>query len=89
MRFLLVSAGLLLLTGSAAAGRPTAHTLRKSRTGPIAAIAQNNTTAAWLTSGGTKSCNAVHVLSPGKRDRSLPQPDSPGSTSTCQWILAD
>ena len=88
MRFLLVSAGLLVLAGSAVAGRPTAHTLRKSRGGPIAAVAQNNGFAAWLTSGAkTRTCNLVHVMSPGKHDRVLPQP-SPG-TLTCNWTLAD
>jgi len=86
VRFLVVSAGLLVLAGSAIAGRPTAHTLRKSRGGPIVAIAQNNGMAAWLTSG-TKSCNAVHLLSPGKRDRSLPQPPSGGLT--CGWTLSE
>ena len=84
MRFLLASAGLLVLAGAAVAARPTAHTLRKSRGGPIAAIAQNNGMAAWLTSS-TKSCNAVRILSPGKHDRSLPQPASP--SLTCGWNL--
>src|SRR5262249_3271896 len=68
VRFLLVTAGLLLLAGTAIAGRPTAHTLRKSAGAPIAAIAQNNDMAAWLTAGGKKGCNLVHVLSPGKHD---------------------
>jgi hypothetical protein len=88
VRFLLASAGLLLLAGVAVAGRPTPHTLRKSHGGPIAAIAQSGAMAAWLTTGGTKSCNAVHILSPGKRDRILPQPDAPGSL-TCNWTLSD
>jgi hypothetical protein len=79
--------GLLVLAGSAAAGQPSAHTLRRSANGPIEAVAQDGDLAAWLTSGGTKACNAVHVLSPGKRDRSLPQP-GPG-TMTCNWSLAD
>ncbi len=87
MRFLAATAGLLLLAGSAVASRPTAHTLRKSANGPIAAVAQNNTVAAWLTSGGTKGCNLVHILSPGKRDRSLPQPSS--GSMTCNWTLTD
>ena len=86
MRFLLASAGLLVLAGAAVAARPTAHTLRKSREGPIVAIAQNNTMAAWL-SASTKSCNAVHVLSPGKHDRSLPQPPADGLT--CGWDLSE
>ena len=75
-----------MLAGSAVAGRPTAHTLRKSRGGPITAIAQNNGVAAWFTSS-TKGCNLVHILSPGKPDRSLPQPSF--STLTCHWNLAD
>jgi hypothetical protein len=69
------------------AGRPTAHTLRKSAGGPIAAIAQNNGVAAWLTSSTTGACNVVHILSPGKKDRTLPQP-APGSM-TCNWSLQD
>lgn len=85
MRALLATAGLLVLAGStaAAAAKPPAHTLRKSAGGPIEAVAQDNTTAAWLTAG-TKPCNEVHVLSPGKHDRMLP-----GSNSmTCRWTLA-
>jgi hypothetical protein len=87
VRFLVATAGLLVLAGSAVAGRPTAHTLRKSARGPIVAVAQNNSMAAWLTSGGTKACNLVHVLSPGKHDRSLPQPSS--TSTTCRWSLKD
>jgi hypothetical protein len=88
VRLLLASAGLLVLVGSAVAGHPTAHTLRKSPGGPIEAIAQNNGVAAWLTSGAkAKTCNLVHVMTPGKHDRILPQP-SPGSL-TCNWNLAD
>ena len=86
MRFVLATAGLLLLAGSAVAGRPTAHTLRKSAHGPIVAVAQNNDVAAWLTfTSPTRGCNEVHVLSPGKHDRSLPQPGS----MTCNWNLGD
>lgn len=87
MRALLASAGLLVLAGSAVAGRPTAHTLRKSAGGPIAAIAQNNGVAAWFTSSTSGACNVVHILSPGKRDRSLPQPSS--GSLTCNWSLKD
>ena len=87
VRFLVATAGLLVLAGSAVAGRPTAHTLRKSPGGPIAAIAENNGVAAWFTAG-TKGCNLVHILSPGKPDRSLPaQPLSGGPT--CHWSLKD
>jgi hypothetical protein len=86
VRALLASAGLLVLVGSAGAGRPTAYTLRKSTGGPIAAIAQNNGVAAWLTFS-TKACNSVHILSPGRPDRSLPQP--PSGSMTCHWNLAD
>jgi hypothetical protein len=85
VRALLVSAGLLVLAGSAVAGRPTAHTLRKSAAGPIAAIAQDNNTAAWLTAGTRGTCNEVHVLAPGKRDRILPRPTS--GSMTCNWDL--
>jgi hypothetical protein len=84
VRALVATAGLLVLTGSALAGRPTAHTLRKSAAGPIAAVAQDNRVAAWLTSS-TRPCNQVHVLAPGKHDRSLPSSDS----MTCQWNLLD
>ncbi|HEU5245251.1 MAG TPA: hypothetical protein VFU33_12695, partial [Gaiellaceae bacterium] len=89
MRFLVATAGLLLLAGSAVAGRPTAHTLRKSAGGPIVAVAQNNNMAAWLTyTSATKgACNLVHVLTPAKRDRTLPQPAS--TTMTCNWTLTD
>jgi hypothetical protein len=88
VRALLATAGLLVLAGSALAGRPTVHTLRKSGSGPIEAVAQDNNFAAWLTyTAGTRGCNAIHVLSPGKRDRSLPQPSSP--TVTCGWTLSD
>lgn len=87
MRFLVATAGLLVLAGSAIAGVPTAHTLRKSPGGPIAAIAQNNGVAAWLTSSTKGACNVVHILSPGKKDRTLPQPAPP--SMTCNWDLQD
>ncbi len=87
MRALLATAGLLALAGSAAAaGQPTAHTLRKSPGGPIETIAQDGSSIAWLSSN-TKACNAIHVLAPGTPDRIAPQPSS-GST-TCHWDLAD
>ena len=75
-----------MLAGSAAAANPTAHTLRKSASGPIAAVAQDSNVAAWLTAS-SRGCNAVHVLSPGKHDRILPQPAS--GSMTCRWSLAD
>jgi hypothetical protein len=88
VRFLVVTAGLLLLAGTAIAGRPTAHTLRKSTGGPIVAIAQNNSVASWLTfNTNKKACNEVHILSPGKADRILPQPEA--SSMTCNWNLGD
>jgi hypothetical protein len=87
VRALFATAGLLVLTGSAAAGSPTAHTLRKSPTGPIEAVAQDGYSAAWFTFGGTKGCDEIHVLSPGKPDRILPPP-TPDST-TCNWDLTD
>jgi hypothetical protein len=86
VRFLIATAGLLVLAGSAVAGRPTAHTLRKSPGRPIVAIAENNSVAAWFTAN-KKGCNLVHVLSPGKRDRSLPQPPPRSSSLTCGWDL--
>ncbi|MGH2977949.1 MAG: hypothetical protein ACRDKC_06215 [Gaiellaceae bacterium] len=88
MRFVLATAGLLVLAGSAVAGRPTAHTLRKSAGGPIEAIAENNGVAAWFTFNTTQTqCNLVHILSPGKPDRILPQP--PSGTTTCNHDLSD
>ncbi len=90
MRALLATAGLLVLASSAAAAKPSAHTLRKSASGTIVAVAQDNTTAAWLTFSAPKGpCNAVHLLSPGKKDRSLPQPTSGSPTMTCNWNLGD
>ncbi|MFL5959686.1 MAG: hypothetical protein ACJ75G_05395 [Gaiellaceae bacterium] len=87
MRALLATAGLLALAGSAtAAGSPTVHTLRKSPSGPIVATAQDGGSVAWL-SASMPECDAVHVLSPGTTDRTLPQPSS-GST-TCRWDLTD
>ncbi|MGZ4290361.1 MAG: hypothetical protein ACXVRJ_07130 [Gaiellaceae bacterium] len=91
MRLLLASAGLLVLAGAAVAGRPTVHTLRKSAGGPIAAVAQDGKLAAWLTftSRTTKACNLVHVFSPGKHDRSLPQPQPSSQSMTCNWDLSN
>jgi hypothetical protein len=88
VRALLATAGLLVLAGAAAAAPPTGHTLRKSSSGPIEAIAQDGSSVAWLTSGSkTRTCDAVHVLTAGKPDRSLPQPDP--SSMTCNWVLSD
>jgi hypothetical protein len=86
VRVLLATAGLLVLAGSAAAGPPTAHTLRKSANGPIAAIAQDGSSIAWLSSS-TKTCDAIHVLAPGTPDQVFPQPSS--SSTTCHWDLTD
>ena len=88
MRALLATAGLLVLAGSAAAARPTAHTLRKSSGGPIVAVAQDGGLAAWLTYSSPKGpCNSVHVLAPGKHDRIVPQ--APSLSTTCRWVLTD
>ena len=87
MRALLATAGLLVLAGAAAAAPPAGHTLRKSPSGPIEAIAQDGSNVAWFTSGGSKTCDAVHVLAPGKPDRSLPQPTA--GSMTCRWDLTD
>jgi len=87
VRALLATAGLLVLAGTAAAAPPPAgHTLRKSPSGPIEAIAQDGSSVAWLSSG-SKTCNEVHVLTPDKPDRSLPQPSS--GSMTCRWDLSD
>jgi hypothetical protein len=86
VRVLLATAGLLVLAGAAAAGPPAAHTLRKSANGPIAAIAQDGSSIAWLSSS-TKACDAVHVLAPGIPDQVFPQPSS--SSMTCHWDLTD
>jgi hypothetical protein len=76
-----------VLAGSAAAQSPTAHTLRKSTTGPVEAVTQDAAGAAWFTSGGTQGCDEIHVLSPGKPDRTLPQPGP--DSMTCNWDLTD
>jgi hypothetical protein len=86
VRILLATAGLLVLAGSAAAAPPEAHTLRKSSTGPIAAIAQDGSSVAWL-SFSSKACDAIHVLAPGTPDQVFPQP-APSST-TCHWNVSD
>jgi hypothetical protein len=86
VRALLATAGLLVLAGSAAAGPPTVHTLRRSPAGPIEAVAQDGALVAWL-AAGSRTCDQVRVLSPGKRDRSLPQPSS--GSMTCRWDLQD
>jgi hypothetical protein len=86
VRALLATAGLLVLAGSASAGSPSAHTLRKSTTGPIEAVTQDSYSAAWFTSG-LQGCDEIHVLSPGKPDRTLPQPSS--DSTTCRWDLSD
>jgi hypothetical protein len=90
VRLLLASAGLFVLAGAAIAGRPTVHTLRKSAGGPIAAVAQDGKLAAWLTftSSSTKKCNLVHIFSPGKKDRSLPQAQPSSQSITCNWDLS-
>jgi hypothetical protein len=81
VRALLTTAGLLVLAGSAAAAKPTPHTLRKSAGGPIAAIAQDNNVAAWLTWAKTRGCDQVHLLLPGKRDRTV------SGSMTCHWTI--
>jgi hypothetical protein len=85
VRALLATAGLLVLAGSAVAARPTVHTLRKSQSGPIVAVAQDNNLAAWF-AAGARPCNEVHVMSPGKKDRTLPPPSS--DSMTCQWDIS-
>ena len=87
MRALLATAGLLVLAGSALAGRPTSHTLRKSAAGPIEAVAQDSDVAAWLTWSKSGPCNSVHILSPGKKDRIVPLPAA--DSMTCQWDLGN
>jgi hypothetical protein len=82
----LATAGLLALAGSAAAGAPNTHTLRKSGNGPIEAVAQDGSSAAWFTSGD-QGCDAIRVLSPDRPDRTLPQPAS--DSMTCRWDLTD
>lgn len=86
MRAFLAAAGLLALAGSAAAGPPTAHTLRKSPGGPIEAIAQDGNLVAWLSSSD-RACDEVHVFSTGLPDRTAPQPSS--GSMTCHWDLTD
>ena len=83
---LLAAAGLLVLTGSSAAGPPSQHTLRKNASGPIAAIAQDGSSVAWLSSSA-QGCDAVHVLAPGTPDQVFPTQSS--SSMTCHWNLTD
>jgi hypothetical protein len=83
---------MLVLTGvgSAGAAKPTAVTLRKSASGPIAAVAQDsNGVAAWFTSFTVQhpGCDLVHVLTPGKHDRTVPQAAS--TSMTCNWDLSE
>jgi hypothetical protein len=86
VRALLATAGLLALAGAAAAGTPTAHTLRKSSSGPIEAVAQDGSLLAWFSSGrSTRACDEVHVASPDSSDQSVPQPLS--DSMTCRWDL--
>jgi hypothetical protein len=91
VRALLVAAGLLVLTGvgSADAAKPTAYTLRKSGSGPITAVAQDNGVAAWFTSFTVQhpGCDLVHLAGPGKHDRTLPQAAS--TSMTCNWDLSE
>jgi hypothetical protein len=87
VRALLATAGLLVLAGSALAGQPTSHTLRKSANGPIEAVAQDSNVAAWLTWSRSGPCNSVHILSPGEKDRSVPLPSA--DSMTCQWDLGN
>ena len=83
MRALLAVAGLLVLAGVAAAAAPITHTLRKSPTGPIEAIAQDNNLASWFTASSPHACDQVHVMAPGKKDRSFPPASS--DSITCNW----
>jgi hypothetical protein len=57
-----------------------------SPTGPIAAVAQDGSSVAWLSSS-SKACDAIHVLAPGTPDQVFPQPSS--SSTTCHWDLTD
>lgn len=42
--------------------------------------------AAWFTTSTKKACNEVHILSPSKKDRILPQPLA--GSETCTWTVA-
>jgi hypothetical protein len=85
VRSLLATAGLLALAGAAAAQPPIPHTLRRSGSSTIAALAQDGGLVAWLSSGGRK-CNAVHMLVDGKTDL-VPSPAA--GSMTCHWDLSD
>jgi hypothetical protein len=87
VRALLATAGLLVLAGSAAAASPAAHTLRKNPNGPIVATAQDSGDVAWLSSGGTNTCDEVHIASLDEPDQTAPEPSSP--SMTCRWDLTD
>jgi hypothetical protein len=84
VRLLLATAGLLVLAGSALAAAPTGRTLRKSASGPIVSLAADGASLAWFTANERgDGCDEVHDLTPGKQDRTTPQPES--ETMTCRW----
>jgi hypothetical protein len=88
VRALFVTAGLLAIAGAAgAAGAavPQPHTLSRSASGPIEALAQDGHDLAWAAGGGTK-CNTVHVVGPDGSEV-MPQPTT--DSMTCHWDLTD
>lgn len=83
MRVLFATAGLLALTGAAAAGTQQPQTIRRIP-GAVDAITQDGRAVAWLASGGSK-CNAVYVLRPGGSE-TMPQPSN--GSMTCNWNVS-
>lgn len=87
MRALIATAGLLVLVGTAAAAdTPTPRTLVRSGSGPIAGIAQDGATIAWL-SRSVQGCNTVRLRLPNRKEQALPTPSA--GSMTCHWNLAE
>jgi hypothetical protein len=82
VRFLLVVAGILALAGSGSSGSGGVQTLYTSKTGPIAAFAQDGSLIAWF-APEKGSCNQVHLLSLAGVEVSLPKAGT--NNVTCRW----
>ncbi len=83
VRTLIVSVGLLLLAGVAAAATSQPLTLGRSNS-PVDAVAQDGGLVGWLAGNGAR-CNVVHVLAPDGTEV-LPQPAT--ASMTCHWDLS-
>ncbi len=83
MRALIVTAGLLVVAGTAAAASAQPATVRHSPS-PVEAVAQDGGLLAWLSGDGSK-CNVVHVSGRGTNEL-LPRPAT--GSMTCHWDLS-